>query len=411
MRVIVLAECAHLCGYLCGIEAQNVIDHKSICDAVRDMVECAELMSHRVAHTEECVCKRHTCHCCGIRHLLSCDRIVGAVVVRSREILEDHLDRTKTDTVSVIGRHDRSVCLKNVSYRVDTRSSRQSLWRCHVIIRINDRHIREQFVISKRILNARTFICDDCKRSYLRACARRCRYRNEVRLLAHLRECVDPLSDIDKTHRHIEEVCLGVLVKHPHDLSCVHSRTAAERDNNIGLEDLHLLRTLHSACKRRIGSNVGEYGIFYAHLVKFIGDRLCVAVCKEEAVGNNESSLLAHYLKLGKSHGQAAFLEVNLFGCSEPKHIFTPLRYCLYIKKVLYTDVLRNRVSAPRAAAERQRRSELEVVEISDTAERRRSIYNKTASLHSLGELAELFSFVYVVDPENSRMTETAVVV
>ena len=69
-----------------------------------------------------------------------------------------------------------------------------------------------------------------------------------------------------------------MLVKYPHDLTCVHSRTAAECDDNIGLELLHQLCTFLSASKRRIGSNVEEYCMRNAHLIELICDSLCVAV-------------------------------------------------------------------------------------------------------------------------------------
>ena len=139
---------------------------------------------------------------------------------------------------------------------IDTGSGGKPLRRGHVVVGVNDRHVREQLVIRERILNARSLVGDNGEGSYLGACSGGCGDRDEVSLLAHLRERVDPLSDILEAHRHIEEVSLGVLVKYPHDLAGVHSGAAAEGDDNVGLELLHLLRALHRACERRVGSNV-----------------------------------------------------------------------------------------------------------------------------------------------------------
>ena len=57
---------------------------------------------------------------------------------------------------------------------------------------------------------------------------------------------------------------------------------------------------------------------------------------------------------------------------------------------MLYADVFGNRVTAPRAATECQRRSKFEVVKVAYTALRRGSIYENTAGLHCLAEYFEL---------------------
>ena len=90
---------------------------------------------------------------------------------------------------------------------------------------------------------------------------------------------------------------------------------------------------------------------------------------EKEAVGNNESSFLAHnLLKLAQGNGQAAFFDINLFRCSEPQHILSPFGNGFDIEKMLYSDVLADGVSAPGAAAEGERRGELEVVKVADAA-------------------------------------------
>ena len=53
---------------------------------------------------------------------------------------------------------------------------------------------------------------------------------------------------------------------------------------------------------------------------------LCKAALEHKAVGNDKRSLLAHYiLKLLKSDRQTTFLDINLFGRTEPQHILSPL--------------------------------------------------------------------------------------
>ena len=128
-----------------------------------------------------------------------------------------------------------------------------------------------------------------------------------------------------------------------------------------------------------------------AHLIELICDRLCVSVMIEEGIGDDKRLFLVHdVLQLVKRYGQAALLDVDLFGGAEPEHIFSPLGYCFYIQKVLYADILRNAVAAPRAAAEGQRGRELEVIEIADAALRRGGVDEYAAGLHSLGKFGEL---------------------
>ena len=90
--MIVLREGAHLDGLLARVEAKHFFDHKCVCNAVRQMMESAELMSHGVAYAEEGVCESHTCHGGGISHLLSRLDVVGAVVIGSGQILKYSFD-------------------------------------------------------------------------------------------------------------------------------------------------------------------------------------------------------------------------------------------------------------------------------------------------------------------------------
>ncbi|OPZ15828.1 MAG: hypothetical protein BWZ04_03267 [Firmicutes bacterium ADurb.BinA205] len=139
-----------------------------------------------------------------------------------------------------------------------------------------------------------------------------------------------------------------MFIKHPHDLCSVHSRAAAESNDNIGLECSHLCGAFLSAGKSRIGSNVEEYGVLNAHFVKLVSDRCSESVFIEELIGNNECSLLVHDgFQLVKCNGQAALLHINLLRRSEPKHILSPFGNGLDIQQMLYSYVFAYGVAAP----------------------------------------------------------------
>ena len=74
-------------------------------DAVRKVVERAELVSHGVAHAEERVCKRHARHSCGVRHFLTRGNVCLPVFVCPRKILEYCFKRLQRKSVRVVGSH------------------------------------------------------------------------------------------------------------------------------------------------------------------------------------------------------------------------------------------------------------------------------------------------------------------
>ena len=275
---------------------------------------------------------------------------------------------------------------------------------------VDDCHVGKKLVVSKRILHTGLFVGDNRKRSNLRSCTCGGRNRDEVSLLTHLGEGINSLTDIDKSHCHIHKVCFGMLVKNPHDLCSVHCGTAAECDDGIGLECSHKSCSLGCVSKRRIGLYVKERSVLNAHLVQLIGDRLRVAVLVKEAVGYDERLLCASYgSELIESNGEATLFYINLLGCSEPKHIFSPLGYCFNVEQVLNTYVLGYAVTAPRAASKRERGSELEVVKVADTAVCGGRIYENTAGSHSAFICGKLFLLGDLVDVKRGSMTKAAV--
>ena len=141
-----------------------------------------------------------------------------------------------------------------MGHNVDAGSSGKAARSRHGVIDVDDRHVGQQRVVSERPLDAGVLIGDDRERRYLGAGTRGGRNGDEVSLLAHLGEGEDTLADVHEVHGHVLEVALGVLVHHPHDLTGVHSGSAADRDDDVGLEEGHLGGTAARALQRGVGS-------------------------------------------------------------------------------------------------------------------------------------------------------------
>ena len=275
-----------------------------------------------------------------------------------------------------------------MGHSVDAGGSGQPLWSVHHHICIHDCHLWHQLIVSQRILHAGLLIGDNRKGSNFRTGTGGGRNCYKVGLLAHLGEAVNALADVNEAHSHILEVCIGMLIQNPHDFTGVHSRTAADGDDQIRLEGTHGLCAFSCTGQSWIGSNIVERSVGDTHSIQFFLNRFGIAVLIQERVSYNECFLLAG--QLIHSYGQAALLKVNLFGSTEPQHIFPPSCNCLYVHKMADTYILGNRVAAPAAAAQSQGGSQPEIVQVANTALGRGSIYQDTACLHLLREQIEL---------------------
>ena len=188
-----------------------------------------------------------------------------------------------------------------------------------------------------------------------------------------------------------------MLVQHPHDLGSVHGGAAAQGDNHVGLEIADLLDAFHSAAQSGVRSHVVEAGVLDAQLVQLIGDVLGEARLEQEGVGDDEGLLAVVFgLELIQSHGHAALLEVHLLRRAEPQHVFSPLGNGLNVNQVLDTHVLGNGVAAPRAAAQGEGGSQLEVVQVADTALGGGGVHQDAAGLHGSLVLGQLFLLRHV---------------
>ena len=413
MGMAVLRERTHLTRHGIGVEAEHFFHHERIGDTVRNMVERTELVGHRVHYAEERIGESHTGDRGGISHLLTGNGIgalLNGCIVAGGEIREDRLERTNGETVGIIRREHRSVSLESVGDSVDTRSARKAGRRGHLHISINNRHRRHKLVVGERILGPRRLVGNNGERSYFRTGTGRSRDADERRLNTHLREAVDALADIHEAHRHIVEVGLGVFIENPHDLRRVHGAAAADGDDDVGIKAGHELGAFLGASERRVGSNVREGREHDTLGRERLLDRLGVAVGVEEGVGHDERALLLHFFtEFTEREREATLLLVNLLGSAEPQHIFSSHCNRLYIDKMFNANVLRNGVAAPAAAAESERRSELEVVNVADAALRARSIDENTAGFHAGSELGYLFLLVDLIEIDGARVAVAAV--
>ena len=192
-------------------------------------------MSHGVTYAQESIGKCHTSHTGSIRHL-GTGLHVCSVIITGRKIFKHILHSLQCQAIRIIRSHHRSISFQRMSQDIHTGGTGQTLRLAHHIICINDRHVRKQLIIGQRILYTRLLICDNRERSYLRTCTGRGRNRYKISLLTHLRECIYTFPDINKAHCHILEINLRMLIHHPHDLTGIHSRTAAQCNDYIRLK-------------------------------------------------------------------------------------------------------------------------------------------------------------------------------
>ena len=63
--------------------------------------------------------------------------------------------------------------------------------------------------------------------------------------------------------------------------------------------------------------------------------------CKYHLSSYDKRSFLIHDgFQFVKRYRQTTFFMINLFWCSEPKHILSPLGYCLNVDQMFYSYVL-----------------------------------------------------------------------
>ena len=186
-----------------------------------------------------------------------------------------------------------------------------------------------------------------------------------------------------------------MLIQHPHDLTGIHGGAAADGKNQVRLEGRHLGSTFPGAGQGGVGGHIVEGGMADAHFVQLLLDGPGVAVVVQEGVRNDEGLLVR--LQLSQSHRQAALFEINLFRCTEPKHILPPNGNGFDIQQMLNAHILRNGVAAPASAAQGQGGGQLEIVQVANAALGRGGIDQDPAGLHGVSKGIQLFSVIHLV--------------
>ena len=275
---------------------------------------------------------------------------------------------------------------------VDTRSRAQSLRHCLYQIRVDNRHRRSQRIIRYRVLNALMVIGNNGERRYFRTRARRSRDSDHHSLFAQLRKFKNTFADIHKAHRQIFKFQFRMFVHQPHNLARVNRRTAAQRNDNVRLKRTERTDSHIDRRQIRIRMHVGEYFVRNADFVQNIGNFLGIAQIKQRLVGNDKRAFFA--FQFLKSKRQRTRLKVNFRRNSEPQHIFFAFHYVFDIHQMFYSYVFADRVAAPGAAAQSQRRFKPKVVNVADSALRRRAVNHHAPRNH---QVAEIFNPVVVL--------------
>mmetsp|Transcript_36233 Transcript_36233/g.74071 ORF Transcript_36233/g.74071 Transcript_36233/m.74071 type:complete len:225 (+) Transcript_36233:646-1320(+) len=209
--------------------------------AVRQVVARANLVRHRVCDAEERVGKGLAGDRRGIVHLLARLEVVGTIVIRRRQVLEQKHNGLARQALGVVCRKDRHVRLERVHQRVDATPRSQGLWHVEHQLWVNDGHARCEEVVGQRVLGAGLVVSDDRKWCHLGACATGRRDAHHGGLAAALRQLVHALADVHEAHGEATELSVGHLIHEPHHLGCVHRRSATQCDDHIRAEVLHLL--------------------------------------------------------------------------------------------------------------------------------------------------------------------------
>ena len=155
--------------------------------------------------------------------------------------------------------------------------------KCCSEFRVDNGHSRSQRIVGERILLVSLRVRNDCERSDLRTGTGCGRDADQLGLLAEFRELECTLTDIHEFLLDIIKVYFRMLIHEPHDLGCVHCRTAAERDNGIRLKTAHQFKALLNRIETRIRLNLTEH---------FTIDR--TSSCHEDSFDLADISQLVH---------------------------------------------------------------------------------------------------------------------
>ena len=224
--------------------------------AVRDVAGReggSRLVRHGVHDAEQRVRERLAGQTLCVMHLLP---RVQILIVGRRQVIKHHLDGLDGQRVRERAVQGGNVCLDGVRQSVHAGIGNlldgKALYQC----RVDDGHVRRDFKVGQRILDALGVVRDDGKCRHFRRRAGRGRDGAEAGLRPQFREI--------ERRAQILERRLGILVERPHGLGRVNRGTAANGHDPIRLEICHGLCALHDRLYRRIRLDTLEKRDFHA---------------------------------------------------------------------------------------------------------------------------------------------------
>ena len=189
----------------------------------------------------------------------------------------------------------------------------------------------------------------------------------------------DALAGVEERQRQLAHLQLRALIEEPHSLRGVHHRAAADRDDRVGLNARQHLNAGAHLRLRRLGLDVGEH--VHGGVPEVAPDLVDHADLLAARIRDDERLLDAQLAQALERAG----VEVGVRGHPEPLWRRLAMRDGLDVEEVAVVDVVGRVRSAPRAAAERERRRH-RVVDATERADRRRRVDQDPAGPDHLRE-------------------------
>ena len=194
------------------------------------------------------------------------------------------LNCMKCKRVCIIAMQGWNISLDCVCHSIHTCMSCKLLRHCFCKCRVNNRNIRRDIEISKRILNTIFIVCNNAKSSNLCCCAWSRWNSTEFSLCTKCWET--------KWCNQILKACVWIFIKYPHSFCCVNRRTAAHCNNPIRLKFCHSLCTTHNCINTWVWLNIFKKLNLHTCFFKVINCFIKETVTLHRATtDNNDSSL------------------------------------------------------------------------------------------------------------------------
>ena len=193
-----------------------------------------------------------------------------------------------------------------------------------------------------------------------------------------------------------------MLIKQPHAFGGIHGGSAAEGNDDIGLEAVHCSNTAHNGLHRGIRLNFREYFrmAVLCPLAEIIEYFIHIPQLHHHRIGDNErSGDIGHLFEIL----DRIILKVNLGWNFKPLHIYSPLGNAFFVDQINRGYIGGGRVPSERATAQGQRRG-IGVINVADGALGRGRVGDNTSHLH-------LFTVAFaqrgIIGVDDSGMAQT----